>query len=998
MSLNSLSPTTDPATGGPDSAHFEDSLRQALLKDSPADARIADSGTGAPAFESGGSFAWSGELANASALTFTDAEGKVTVFSQALTPELFARVKADASAWSIINAQTADGTREYLGSGQLIDQAQIQIMGWPEELGNGLIQFQTSDGKNYIVSERSNAEMYERVLTVNTPLPTFESGGSYAWDGELDTATRIVFTDAQGAQTTFSQDVSPTLFAQLKADAGAWQVINQQTAGGAREYLGGERYIGETDIDRVGWADELGNGLIQFHTRDGKEYIVSERSNPQMYERVVALDTQWSAGTVTGVRDEAGLGKLEDLDLLNMPTTQLSDEKDAGSAKLSVSEAALTRLLDDYKKGVADGSIGKDDDRARLVLVMEAKAALQSGRGITGYEESLRPFNTTWRESDDKQTLLTAADEQDIIDGNKVDSALQELFAKEGIAGDYQDKLTAAIETLPDRAALAERIDAQLNSEQYLKYLGTLNDQGYSTAATEDVQTLLRGLQMLDPEKAKVTSQNLSRASITVELDKLIADPALTNQENKDLALKDELGLIKSILKSETLDIPRRTQETIEKFINEFVGDKTKLTSLNKVIEELTKNADGKPVSQADIDAAMAKTYVPIKDRNAMGAALDTLNSNGILGSLGGAVSLGSAIYQLAGKGGMLADDPLERLSIAKDFISFLGAGAHFTNTAAFSKLISTGAVDLLGLKKTLPEIWAPEGKLGAAIAEVKPTFVLPETAVVSADFGTEMATAVDDIFQRDTRANPAIDLPGVTPDMTDGITQSITSGTPEGSKPSASSLQKIAGSTLKVLSVAGDTFGGVADIVLGAFTIKSGVQSGSDLQKAAGSLQVVGGVAGGIAGGIGVAGLFGAAGAAAAFTGPLFLLSVVLVGIAGIIGYFVDHEKKQKATNRENDWYATLDQAGLLQENWANKVEYAHYSIHHYGQRDAPTEMSIFDYQAAEWQHFMETEQKGGSSTNRLDEGVHQDWDGDAKNKVVKEAEEPDPTYYAMY
>jgi hypothetical protein len=220
MSLNSLSPTTDPATGGPDSAHFEDSLRQALLKDSPADARIADSGTGAPAFESGGSFAWSGELANASALTFTDAEGKVTVFSQALTPELFARVKADASAWSIINAQTADGTRAYLGSGQLIDQAQIQIMGWPEELGNGLIQFQTSDGKNYIVSERSNAEMYERVLTVNTPLPAFESGGSYAWDGELDTATRIVFTDAQGAQTTFSQDVSPTLFAQLKADAG----------------------------------------------------------------------------------------------------------------------------------------------------------------------------------------------------------------------------------------------------------------------------------------------------------------------------------------------------------------------------------------------------------------------------------------------------------------------------------------------------------------------------------------------------------------------------------------------------------------------------------------------------------------------------------------------------------------------------------------------------------------------------------------------------------
>jgi hypothetical protein len=997
MSLNSLSPTVEPSTSGPGSANFDDNLRQALLKDSPADARIAGDDTSAPAFESGGSFAWGGELANADSLTFTDADGKVTVFSRELTPELFARVKADASAWKIINEQTAGGAREYLGAGNLIDQAQIQVMGWPEELGNGLIQFQTADGKNYIVSERSNAEMYERVLTVNTPLPAFESGGGYAWEGDLGSATRIVFTDAQGAQTTFSQAVSPTLFAQVKADAGAWQVINQQTADGAREYLGGERYIGESDIDRTGWPDELGKGLIKFHTRDGKEYIVSERSNPQMYERVVALDTQWSAGTVTGVRDGAGLGKLEDLDLLNMPTTQLSDEKKADSPKLTVSEAALTNLLDEYKKGVADGSIGKDDDRAKLVVVMEAKAALQSGRGLTGYEESLRPFNTTWRESDDKQTMLTAADEQDIIDGNKVDSALQALFSKEKIAGDYQGKLTAAIDTVPDRAALAERIDTQLNSEKYLDYLGTLNAQGYSAAATDDVQTLLRSLQILDPEKAKITSQNLSRSSINVELDKLIADPALVGQDNKDLALKDELGLIKSLLKSETLDVPRRTQETIEKFINEYVGDKTKLTSLNKVVEELTKKADGKPVTQADIDAAMAKTYVPIKDRNAMGAALDTLNSNGILGSLGGAVSLGSAIYQLAGKGGKLADDPLERLSIAKDFISFLGAGSHFVNTAAFTQLISTGAVDLLGLKKTLPEIWGSEGKLGAAIAEVKPTFVLPETATVSADFGNEMATAVDDIFQRNTSANPAIDVPNVTSDMTDGITQSITSATPEGSKPSASSLQKIAGSTLKVLSVAGDTFGGVADIVLGAFTIKSGVQTGSDLQKAAGSLQVVGGVAGGIAGGIGVAGLFGAAGAAAAFTGPLFLLSVVLVGIAGIIGYFVDHEKKQKATNKENDWYAKLDDAGLLQDNWANKLEYAHYSIHHYGQRDAPPEVSIFDYQAAEWQHFMETDQKGGSSTNRLDEVAHQDWNGDGQNTVVKEAEEPDTTYYAM-
>ncbi|WP_157062366.1 hypothetical protein, partial [Pseudomonas tremae] len=73
-----------------------------------------------------------------------------------------------------------------------------------------------------------------------------------------------------------------------------------------------------------------------------------------------------------------------------------------------------------------------------------------------------------------------------------------------------------------------------------------------------------------------------------------------------------------------------------------------------------------------------------------------------------------------------------------------------------------------------------------------------------------------------------------------------------------------------------------------------------------------------------------------------------------------------------ENDWYRDLAADGLLQSDWGDKVEYAHYSIHHYREREAPEDDSLFRFQSAEWKHFDETPQEGGSSTNRLDDTLH--------------------------
>ncbi len=46
-----------------------------------------------------------------------------------------------------------------------------------------------------------------------------------------------------------------------------------------------------------------------------------------------------------------------------------------------------------------------------------------------------------------------------------------------------------------------------------------------------------------------------------------------------------------------------------------------------------------------------------------LGEVFNTLNSKGILGSLGAGVSLFSGIYQLVGKGGKLGETPAQRMT-----------------------------------------------------------------------------------------------------------------------------------------------------------------------------------------------------------------------------------------------------------------------------------------------------------------------------------------------
>ncbi|AMN80721.1 hypothetical protein [Pseudomonas azotoformans] len=963
---------------------------QSLGADGSAPAKLADYKSLGPPDETG-----------PGVIRYETQDGTKVVISQRDNPEAFQKAK-DAYASFTGLSTSEDAGYKRASDNEVWPPYGGTAVGPVDEVGPGLIRFE-SNGQKMVVARDDNPKLFDYLAGLhevytdpgkkavvegelnngavladaNTPVPDLNDYKNFNWNNDQKDNI-LTYELHDGTKVVVSADVSPELFKSVATANDTWAKIHTSEGEGYK-LAGPNDFLKNTDIT-FGSPDELGDGLIRYETSEGK-VIVSKELSPQLYDDVAAKWEAWSASSVDDTRAKHNLPKADELDVLNLDTGVHADEKDDKSPTLSVSELATTQLIDTYREGVKNGSIPKDDPRAKLVRALEAQAAYQNGHGITGYEEAKRPFNTTWREFDDKQTELTSADMHDIIDGKAVQKQIGELFNDPTVQADYKSKMDEAINKLPNKDEIKQKLLDLTSNPDYVLYLKDLQSQGKTFEAQKDLSDTLTSLSLFDPEAASKAAQNIQADGLTTDLNAILSDPSKISDENKELATKDLFGLLKGVLKGNVLDLPRRTQETLEKFLNEGLQGKEKSAAVTKALEELgavyQKNG---AISEADLKTALSKPYIPVADRGMLGEVFNTLNSKGILGSLGAGVSLFSGIYQLVGKGGKLGETPAQRMTIAKDFLSFAGGSSHFVRLG--DKIGETlgkgGLVDFLGLDKTLPEIW---GKTGMQ----EPNFEFRVSELPS-EVKSKIATALDAVpdSQYDGIAKMFGDGDKAVTEATEGLATHLDDGLAAAgaAKLGASKSAKIAGSVIKVLGPATDIAGGFADIVLGALAIKSGVKDKDPLAQAAGGLQVAGGAFGASAGVLGAAALFGA-GTAAALTGPLFLVGVVLAVVGGIIGYFVDHNKKQKATEKENDWYRDLAGDGLLQDNWADKVEYAHYEIHHYGGRDAPTDDSIFRFQQSEWEHFDETPQKGGSSSNRLDGGLHKDYED--PNKAPK-------------
>ena len=727
-----------------------------------------------------------------------------------------------------------------------------------------------------------------------------------------------------------------------------------------------------TDADingaNIGFEGEMGPGLVRAEIFDGKggsrKVIVAQESNPDLYDRLVTTDEsrRYDDAKIDEARKNADLSP-SGTDVTSMETTT-ADSNDK-NRKLTVSELTWQNLLAEWKTGIDNGSIGKDDDRAKLYNTLRAKSASEEGLDMVVLDMSMGQSTTR----------ASADDLKSIIDNVKVDESMRNLFGSESVQKDFQTQQQKALESLPDKDKIFEDLKSTAFSEQYMTYINDLKKDNAGLAEA-DIAKTYASLAAFDPDTAAQFAQSIQIDGLTMDLDQLMKDSSAINDENTVLATQDTIKTLLTTLKKGGIDIARRTVET-ERFIQEFLGDKQTAKAFGEALKELGATfAKNGTVTSADIDKVMSKDIYKSIPEGAHGSMLKTIsemNSNGMLGSAGGLISLASGIYQLAGKGGTLADTPEERLAIAKDFVSVLGAGQHFVNlgTNIIDDVRGTQLNQMMGLDKSLPQIFGTDKPVNGRPFSI----VEGDLKKLFEDFNAAIDAAPIDNKEKlaEKLKLSDEDMTKVTDGFRDGFAKNPGL---KGSTPTSRGVSAF----LRVMDAGANTFTGVADLVLGGLKIKSGVNSGDKTVVAQGAITVASGAFNLAGGGAQIAALFGSA-AARALAGPLLwvgaALTVALTPFL-IVEDIKHNNRMDKHRDDLQDLFSKLEEQGLLTGDGAQRYEFLDEYMYNYGQRDAPDDVGIFDYRSEEYEFYAG---EGHLPERGFDDVKHDDYKGDGDN-----------------
>lgn len=726
---------------------------------------------------------------------------------------------------------------------------------------------------------------------------------------------------------------------------------------------------------------------------------------------------------VNKAREEAGLPPMDKQDV----TQLLTSDKDADGKNLTVTESAWQQVMSDWKAGIEDGSIKADDDRAKLYNAMKAGAFVDNGAQM--YTLNISEGVTT--------RAVTGSDMEGIIDSAKVDEQIAELMKSEAVTKDITAARKTALGKVEGGDKVVQELKEMAESSEYAKYIQELSkDPKMKQVAEDDISSTYTSLLAADPEAAAKFAQNMQIDSMTMELDALMADPSKISEENLTLAGSDVGKMLLTLIKKAGLDLGRRAAEA-QKFLESMLGDKKTSKEFAQAMAELgAKYSHTGEVTTKDVEKIIGSGKYKGLEEGGGRAFFETMTKAGVIGSLGGMVSLASGIYQLAGKGGTLADTPEERLAIAKDFVSFVGAGKHFAdlgnhiigehnkgviefNESIDKKYVASDApregdgpnpledetrevktqaeIDamkkqparsLLGLDKTLDDLLrSPSATTPAGAHNNYAGFYDAVDNALSSSTNRETYENRMGQFEIDEKEGNKI-----IKAVEEGIQTRPGVKGPDGNP--ASGLHKGASAYLLVASAGADTFVGAADIAIGALTIKKGLAAGDDTTTAKGAIQVAAGgfgLAGGVASSLGLLKSLQFVKAVAA---PSFLVSAVL-SIATVIPDIINDIKKTNQIDSYRtdmqEFMTQLNDQGLLTEDGLDKFRFLDSYMASYGQRDAPDGISIFDYRDEEVDHFLsywdsesgkKAEERGQfSSTFGLDEDNHEDYKGDGDN-----------------
>lgn len=722
---------------------------------------------------------------------------------------------------------------------------------------------------------------------------------------------------------------------------------------------------------------------------------------------------------VQDLRDQYNIPSFGAEGLMEM---ELENDKTVGG---QTAEKFVQGIKDDIKSG----KLAEDSDEAKIVKLMDAQAAIETGYNLYGYAEAINMGSGTYRESDKDPTKLSGDDVKEMVDEDKLAKEISELMSKEGIKDRYDKELQNSVNGLSEErlSEVREQVfpalfedgtrDANLDFEDYVIAMNDSGDPAKSEMAELDVDRYFESLRILEPDSYNARRQTFDQNMMTHQLNTYMENPDTVSPENADAGLRATVTMVKTGVNSVLggLDKGDKTYDMYKKMSNEFdildghiqgasAEDNSKIAA---AIRQAAASGDAATIDKV-VDAQL-KGLSGNREETAgsLKKFLHSASSTGSLGAMSGTMSLVSGALQLANGGGDMTTD--QQIAAARDLVGglswtndFLKFGSNIVETLSGTQAMDPAAgadgkpepkikaTAWLGLlDDNFPDIWGnKDTKADKLSGEINDRIAKSSETLKSYDvtqFTPEELKEYEKTIQSIGEAMGAKDPGGKT-------------STPDGTKPDPavaagrSFLRFMGGSGL-------DLTGGVMDIVSGARKLKNAKTA---LEKADAGISLGSGISGTgmaiantvsmfapkgahlaakIAGDVATTVVRGLA-IGARIAGPVFAVAGVIFGVAGtLIAEAVEHAKMQKLTDSQGQFFKDLAAAGVTKDDWGDKLEYARYATYMYGGRDTPDDQSLFEYQADEWKHFQESEDEKGSSLSRLAPHLHKDGDPDSKN-----------------
>ncbi|GGJ85889.1 MFS transporter [Pseudomonas matsuisoli] len=919
---------------------------------------------------------------------YRNKDGDWSVVAKGTNPEFFEKVSGYKESLDGIKASEDDGYRRATDNEEWPPYSGIQV-GPVDEVGPGTIRYDNGDekvvvhkddnpglfdylsGMQKIVTDPASRERMDKAQGDGFELAQKDGDAPKYQDiKNIKRADGIITVETfDGKKTAVSEQLSPKMYEQLSTHTDVMAKANEQEKEGYAtlhpdDYLTSDEISGAT----IGPEGEIGEGFVRAEIFDGeggsRKVVVSEELSPELYDRLVAEDSgrRNSTDKIDEARGEHDLPKTGDVDIGSMETS----EKDPNDDKrnLTVTELTWQKTVDGWKKGMEDGSIKDDDVRAKLFRALQAQGMLENGATMVTLDISLGQ-STAQATGDDFAT---------VIDGRAVDQKLNELFSSEAVQKDFVDAQKSAVDALPNKDEVVKKLEDMAFSEEYVKYIADLQFDKKGDLAEADMRETYAALATVDPEKAAQFAQQMQMDTMMIDLDRLLQDPSKITDENLTLATQDTVKTWLTALKKAGVDLPRRTAESMDKFVEEILNDKQTAKDFGKALQQLgdryTKNGE---ITQADIDGLMKSDVYQALNEKTNGGMLTTiaeLNKNGTLGSAGGMISLASGIYQMAG--GKLGGTPEERLAIAKEMVGFFGASQHFVNlgTNVIDAINGTDLNRVMALDKSLPEIFGKDKGKGKSPALAEPSFE---------KFSENVSSLMNDAsVDSQKKLNTLLDLDDAgKEDVLKGMhgeyaKNPLIKGANMGTRGISAFL--------RVLDAGANTFVGAADVALGALMIKGGMQSNDGATIAQGAVTVAAGSFG-IGGGAASLGALKGLAFARAAVGPMFWASAALTLATlpfAIIQDIKYNNQLDDHRSSQADLIKQFESDGLLSEDGLTRYEFLDDYMYNYAQRDAPDDQSIFEYREEEYAFYSD---EGHLPEAGWDDVKHEDYDGDGNN-----------------